>query len=259
MPNQYTRVTYPIKTCARCGTQFKHRRRDTAGKYCSRVCSDAVDKNPPGLPRIPKTCPHCGASFMCLPWHSHVQHCSVKCSKRHEAKSVVGPAHPLWKPKIPMACEVCGTVRLVKPSLVSRYRACSRRCGTELGRRAMARGSSLEHIMADAFAVADMPAVAQFAIAFYTVDFAFPDERLVVECDGTYWHGRPDQQWRDRAKDTYLRNHGWQIIRLSEDDIRTNVPACVERVNAMLHDAHSFQGQPQDSGDGDPCPTRKIV
>lgn len=235
MPNQYTREPYPIRTCLRCGQEFEHRRRDSFGKYCSRTCSDQINHNPPAQPWIPTPCLYCGESFLCPPWRPEIKHCSNKCSKRTRAKTVVGEHHPLWKPKTPMACEVCGTVRMVKPSLVSRFRSCSRRCNALLALRTFPRISSLERIMSEAFTNAQLTPTAQHWVGPYVVDFAFIDEKLAVACDGSYWHSLPGQPAKDRKKDGYLKKSGWQIVRLAEDAIKASPNDCLNQVMATLH------------------------
>lgn len=232
-----SRRQYPVKTCARCGKDFEHKRKDTSGKYCSRACSDAVNKNPPAIPWIDKACAYCGKPFKCSPWHPEVAHCSGKCAKRHEAQTKRGVNHPLYKEKTAMTCEVCGKVCMVKPSLVSRFRACSRRCAAVLSQQAWPRTSSIEKAMHDAFLAIGLTPVPQYAIGGWVVDFAFPSARLVVECDGTYWHGRPRQQLRDRQKDASLRERGWHILRLSEIDINASPADCAQRVWHRLQES----------------------
>ena len=77
--------------------------------------------------------------------------------------------------------------------------------------------------MADLFVKAGLVFTPQRVIGPYIVDFAFPDVRLVVECDGSYWHSLPGKPAKDRQKDGYLRRHGWRVIRLLETDIRADI------------------------------------
>lgn len=229
-----SRAQHPVKTCAHCGKEFEHKRKDTSGKYCSRACSDAVNKNPPAQPWIDKACAYCGEPFKCPPWNPVIAHCSVKCAKMHEAQTKRGVNHPLYKEKTAMTCEVCGKVCMVKPSLVSRFRACSRRCACVLGHQAWPRISSIEKAMHDAFLAIGLTPAAQYTVGGWVVDFAFPGARLAVECDGTYWHGTPHQQLRDRQKDASLKERGWHILRLSETDINASPADCAQRVQSLL-------------------------
>ena len=133
-----------------------------------------------------------------------------------------------------MACEVCGTIKMVRHSLKNRFRACSKRCAAELGRRVWPRTSSLEVAMLRAFAEADVTVVPQHPISYYTVDFAIPSARLVIECDGIYWHSRPKQQKRDKNKDAHLQGLGWFVLRLTEAEIKNSPSDCVDRVLHFL-------------------------
>jgi very-short-patch-repair endonuclease len=235
--SQTTKKTYPLRTCQHCGKTFEHRRKDYAGKYCSQQCAYAVNKNPPAI-RVTKCCLHCGTPFLAIPRSDGREQacCSLKCSKVHRAKTVRGQNHPLWKPKTPMPCEACGKVVMVFPCHVRRFRACSRACASFLGKLSSPRISSLERAMADAFAAIGCAPSAQHAFGQYIMDFAFVPERVAVECDGVYWHGRPEQQERDRRKDAYLTRHGWRVVRLSEAAITESPEACAERVASLLHD-----------------------
>lgn len=225
--------------CGACGAVFELNRsthhKSYTGRYCSRRCSDSVNKNPPAQAWTSKPCSHCGVVFLCPPWRPEIAHCSIKCAKRHAAQITVGERHPLWKPRTPMACEACGTVVLVKPCHAARFRACSRRCASVLGQQAWPRISSIERAMADAFRMVGLTPTAQHIIGPYIVDFAFPLARLVVECDGTYWHGRPQQQVKDTRKDAYLARHGWQVVRLREQAITASPIICAEQVASLLH------------------------
>jgi len=53
----------------------------------------------------------------------------------------------------------------------------------------------------------------------FLCDFYIPALNLIVECDGTYWHSREDMKKRDKAKDAYAKKCGFNIIRLSEEQI----------------------------------------
>lgn len=225
MRTQYTR------NCAHCRHPFTTHR--PAQRCCSKSCASYL-RQPHGKRPTPKQCKQCGQDFLCDAYTPDVEFCTKRCHMRHNALTNRGPAHPLYKPKHEVRCEVCGTVVLVKPSEVDRTRACSRRCAGQLGMRSRPRISSLERRMMAAFQDAGLSPVQQFALGYYAVDFAFPDARLVVECDGTYWHSLPKQQRLDRAKDGYCRSHGWRIIRLPEAAIKADIAGCVQLVTAAL-------------------------
>lgn len=229
---QAKQVFRELRTCPQCGQSFETipSRKQV---YCSRACIDTYHREQARKP-IPKICAQCGEEFGCNPWTPDVVHCSQKCAMRDRARTVRGISHPLHKPKVALACAVCGVVVLVKPSEVDRFRACSRRCAGQLGLRSRPRSSSLERRMLAAFQDAGLSPVPQFPLSYYTVDFAFPSERLIVECDGTYWHSFPKQQRLDRSKDGYCKSHGWRILRLPETAINADIVRCVTLVQEAL-------------------------
>lgn len=61
-------------------------------------------------------------------------------------------------------------------------------------------------------------------------DLAIPEARLVVECDGQYWH-TPDA---DATRDAELGAAGWSVLHFTDEDIGRDVAACAERVRAWL-------------------------
>lgn len=67
---------------------------------------------------------------------------------------------------------------------------------------------------------------------YYSLDFAFKGAKLVIECDGDYFHINPlfypdgpkdaiqrRNAGRDKAKNAFLRNRGWTVLRYWECDI----------------------------------------
>ncbi len=62
----------------------------------------------------------------------------------------------------------------------------------------------------------------------YISDFAIPSARLIIECDGCYWHrcldcypAMQDKQKdiKDHAREEYFKKKGWRIVRIWEHDI----------------------------------------
>lgn len=55
----------------------------------------------------------------------------------------------------------------------------------------------------------------------FAVDFLIPSLRLVIECDGSYWHTLPGMAERDHRKNGALSEAGYRILRLAESDIKS--------------------------------------
>lgn len=65
----------------------------------------------------------------------------------------------------------------------------------------------------------------------YILDFYLPDYKLVVECNGSYWHKLPDRQARDIALEEYVKSKGRKIVFIWEDEINKNAKEALN--NAM--------------------------
>jgi very-short-patch-repair endonuclease len=54
----------------------------------------------------------------------------------------------------------------------------------------------------------------------FIVDFYLPEYALVIEADGDYWHGKPEQNKKDRSKDAYLKAIGLNVVRFWGSEIK---------------------------------------
>lgn len=218
------RNDYPTRICEQCGKEFAWKGFG-AGRFCSHKCL-----------RTPKssgkrTCARCGTTFICRP-SSKQLYCSIRCATQESP--LRGPRNGMWKPPVELTCQVCGKTYTRQPSKAKRSRTCSPRCRQALVVLTMPRISSIEIALCNALERAGLKPTTQYAIDWYVVDLAFPEQHLAVECDGTYWHGTPRQQAKDRQKDNYLRNVGWQVLRFDEARIRNNLQDCVQDVLTAL-------------------------
>ncbi|MGH2697765.1 MAG: DUF559 domain-containing protein [Actinomycetota bacterium] len=51
------------------------------------------------------------------------------------------------------------------------------------------------------------------------VDFAYPDQRLVIEVDGSRWHAGRRARVKDAERDNYLNLQGWTVLRFTWFDL----------------------------------------
>ncbi|MHA1912430.1 MAG: DUF559 domain-containing protein, partial [Candidatus Kariarchaeaceae archaeon] len=81
-------------------------------------------------------------------------------------------------------------------------------------------------------------------------DVVFPNHKVVVECDGCYWHGcKQCKPWlnkeikdtrilrnieRGKRKDGVLKQEGWMVLRFWEHEIKENVEGCVDKIELCL-------------------------
>ena len=64
--------------------------------------------------------------------------------------------------------------------------------------------------------------IREYSIFPYFIDFAFINEKIAFEIDGSQ-HLLPERKESDNKKDFLLENNGWSIIRVTENEIKTNI------------------------------------
>ena len=80
--------------------------------------------------------------------------------------------------------------------------------------------TNLEKIVEALLRVLRVTYIQQHRIGRYLVDFYLPEYRLVVECDGEYWHR--NSAWYNRTRDHYMRGLGYRVCRLAEEVIKSD-------------------------------------
>lgn len=97
-------------------------------------------------------------------------------------------------------------------------------------------------------------------------DIVISDHRLVVFCDGDFWHGRGwetlrgqlmrranAEYWiakittnrsRDRRTRKLLQEHGWRVVRYWESDIKRNPARVAERIARYVVRAKTARQRP---------------
>jgi DNA mismatch endonuclease Vsr len=108
--------------------------------------------------------------------------------------------------------------------------------------------TKIEIIMAKALLNVGISFVKQFNMDNrFVCDFAIPHLKIVIECDGDYWHANPqiykNKQLtfrqeknirRDRCKDQYIKGQGWKIIRFYESEILNSLEKCIRDVKEAI-------------------------
>ena len=89
----------------------------------------------------------------------------------------------------------------------------------------------------------------QVVLAPYIADFAARAERLVIEIDGDTHSGR---EGYDAARTAALAEHGYSVIRFTNSEVMTNLPAVLRAILIALgrdpESPHPLQGE-RDSSD----------
>ena len=95
--------------------------------------------------------------------------------------------------------------------------------------------TDIERIMQRALKKEKIKVVYNFPIRSkygYIIDFAIPDKKIVIECDGEVWHKLGNQ--RDRKRDAVLRKLGWEVLRFRGQEILNNINNCIQKINLKL-------------------------
>jgi very-short-patch-repair endonuclease len=68
--------------------------------------------------------------------------------------------------------------------------------------------------------------------AFYCLDFAVfcPERNIDVECDGDKWHSNPQRALEDNARNAFLEQRGWHVLRFNSAQLNEELPHCVQNV-----------------------------
>jgi very-short-patch-repair endonuclease len=73
------------------------------------------------------------------------------------------------------------------------------------------------------------------------VDFVYPEQRVVIEVDGTRWHAGRRARVRDAERDNYLNIKGWIVLRFTWFDLVERPTYVVEQIREALG-VHAFLG-----------------
>jgi hypothetical protein len=65
-------------------------------------------------------------------------------------------------------------------------------------------------------------------------DILLPDYKIVVECDGDYWHSFEDRQTRDAYRDMVFETNGYIVLHFTETEIKKNLSGCGDQVERMV-------------------------
>lgn len=65
------------------------------------------------------------------------------------------------------------------------------------------------------------------------VDFYIPEHKLIIQCDGDYWHSIKVNKGKDIAQDTALGFLGYKVYRFWEHEINKSTKECIDRVSEL--------------------------
>ena len=62
------------------------------------------------------------------------------------------------------------------------------------------------------------------------VDFYLPEYRIIIQCDGDYWHNLENVKERSVRQDKLLTFNGFNVYRFWEHEIKESVESCVDKL-----------------------------
>ena len=73
----------------------------------------------------------------------------------------------------------------------------------------------------------------QHPIGDYIVDFVCLKFNLIIEVDGAY-HNDPQQQAEDAIRSDYLRDHGFIILRFTNEEVLYDTESVIQTINKQI-------------------------
>jgi len=250
------------KQCETCMLIFHVEPYRIKARFCSCACKN-IGHSKFLCQSEERNCQNCNKPFLAQPADKKI-YCSRNCSHQAHGKKVSGHrlttifvtnncsicqkqfsgraalqqkfcsrvcANKSYERRINLTCQICSNTYTVRAKYHNQ-KYCSRACRTiGIGKTE----SYLEKLFANALTLAGIIFQKQYPIGTYTVDFAVPQNRIVIECDGEYWHSQPLCIKRDRRKDKFLSKHNWQVLRFPEKLINTDLESCIEKVRQSIN------------------------
>lgn len=181
------------KTFTPSPTQVRH----GFGIYCSRKCQNKVNRDN----LISKVCQQCGKTVKRSPAVAiHTIFCSKKC---HDLAMSDFETH---------SCAQCAKEFQIPTweTKKGKGKFCSRECFIKFNGE-----SSLEEKVRKYLESKHVQFQQEVKFGRYRADFLLTGTKTIIECDGEFWHLRPQTKIRDKRKDEYLHNLGYQVFRLT--------------------------------------------
>lgn len=135
-----------------------------------------------------------------------------------------------------MRCKTCGKDFAIFHSWVGKRKFCCRRCqGIWLTKHISRSRTKIEIKIERELKNRGVNFKIQYPIGGLTiVDFFIPQYKLIIYCDGDYWHRLKGIPERDRNQNTVLKTLGYKVFRFREKEINVSPKHCVNKVIKYL-------------------------
>jgi len=183
---------------------------------------------------IIKKCIVCGKEFYRIP--SYVKRgqdkfCSRKCFGIWHSKNMRGKDSSRWKGgKVKRICQICGKEFYVISSIIKygNGRFCSLKCrAIWQNKHQKKKDTSIEILIEQELIKNKIPYMKQVPIeGIALVDFLLPN-KIIIQCDGDYWHSKEINKGRDISQDVVLNFNGYKVYRFWEHEIKKSAGKCI--------------------------------
>ncbi|MGE7875102.1 endonuclease domain-containing protein [Bacillus paramycoides] len=99
--------------------------------------------------------------------------------------------------------------------------------------------NNLERKVYDHLRYMGLSPTVQEKIGKYRLDFAIygrNGKKLCIEVDGYTFHNTPEAKRKDAIRDAYLKKLGWEVLRISDRQLKKNLNMCMRKIEARLYD-----------------------
>lgn len=205
--------------CQVCGKAFKIKAylvNQGFGKYCSKKCQFSVYESK----RRKLTCPQCQKEFLVPPSVAlKRKFCTKKCKDNYE------------RDYVKRKCKNCKEYFFLPKWELNRGKGtfCSRKCFQNYSGE-----TSIEALIRKALKRKGINFEQEARIGKYYADFLISNLKLIIECDGEYWHRSNFAKKRDLRKDEFLAIKGYEVYRFTEKEIKESKGNCVGRIVESL-------------------------
>lgn len=232
---------FEIRKCEICGTEFECSKISTQ-RFCSNKCNGEwqktiIGENNPHFTSVKKNCTYCGKEIYVKPYRLEIQNhffCDEKC--RQDWYANIWSQREEWREK-----KRIDAIRILESGCMSKT------------------NSKPQQLVDSILDKNNISYEREKGIKYYSIDNYLPNENLMIEIQGDYWHVNPlkfsnkinkiqyERIPKDKAKHTYVKNqYGIEILYLWEDDIYNNLEMCEKLIleyikrNGILENYHSF-------------------
>lgn len=165
----------------------------------------------------------------------HSEETKRRISESRKGK-YIGEKSPVWTGgKVEITCKVCGKKKKIIKAVVKKNgNSCSHRCNSIWNvKHSKKKDTNIEIAIEAELIKRHIPYLKQAPIlGIALVDFLLPD-RIVIQCDGDYWHNLSKQKERDTNQDFILGFNNYKVYRFTEVEINKSASKCINKITLL--------------------------